>query len=212
MLARHRHTRGVNDVGLNAARLEPACQPEAVTAGLEGNDNAFDPASCFLRFLPPSMQQPQYCALIDRELLQRLALDARRDTGNEPTRQAHFDDRNQCAGWFEGDEGPTQVVQRLHGQLHRFTATMDAISTPPPHSIFHHGIRRRGGAIVTAALTSDERQVQADMRTHLIHRPARDIISPLGGARVSCYRMWSRLALMPLRRPGSSETRCRQPR
>src|SRR5262245_31356803 len=58
-LARHRHTRGVNDVGLNAARLEPACQPEAVTAGLEGNDNAFDPASCFLRFLPPSMQQPQ---------------------------------------------------------------------------------------------------------------------------------------------------------
>src|SRR5262245_24200589 len=59
MLARHGHTRGVNDVGLNAARLEPACQPEPVTAGLEGNDNAFDPASCFLRFLPPSMQQPR---------------------------------------------------------------------------------------------------------------------------------------------------------
>jgi hypothetical protein len=28
------------------------------------------------------------------------------------------------------------------------------------------------------------RQVQADIRTHLIHRPARDIIPPLGGARV----------------------------
>src|SRR5215467_15275943 len=122
MLARHRHTRGVNDVGLNAARLEPACQPEAVTAGLEGNDNAFDPASCFLRFLPPSMQQPQQCALIDRQLLQRLTLDARHDTGNEPARQAHLDDRNQCAGWLKGDGGPTQVVQRLHGQLHRFTA------------------------------------------------------------------------------------------
>src|SRR5262245_48597664 len=26
---------------------------------------------------------------------------------------------------------------------------------------------------------------QADMRTHLIHRPARDIIPPLGGVRVS---------------------------
>src|SRR5262245_40540535 len=26
-------------------------------------------------------------------------------------------------------------------------------------------------------------RVQADMRTHLIHRPARDIIPPLGGAR-----------------------------
>jgi hypothetical protein len=33
------------------------------------------------------------------------------------------------------------------------------------------------------------RQVQADMRTHLIHRPARDIIPPLGGARVFSYRI-----------------------
>jgi hypothetical protein len=32
------------------------------------------------------------------------------------------------------------------------------------------------------------RQVQADMRTHLIHRPARDTIPPLGGARVSSCR------------------------
>jgi hypothetical protein len=63
------------------------------------------------------MQQPH----IDRQLLQRLTLDARHDTDNEPARQAHLDDRNQCAGWFEGDEGPTQVIQRLH-ELHRFTA------------------------------------------------------------------------------------------
>jgi len=49
---------------------------------------------------------------------------------------------------------------------------------------FHHGIRRRGGAISSTALASDERKVQADMRTHLIHRPARDIVPPLGGARV----------------------------
>jgi hypothetical protein len=33
------------------------------------------------------------------------------------------------------------------------------------------------------------RQVQADMRTHLIHRPARDTIPPLGGARVFSYRI-----------------------
>ena len=45
MLARHRHTRCVNDVGLDAARLEPARQPEAVTASLEGDCNALDPAS-----------------------------------------------------------------------------------------------------------------------------------------------------------------------
>src|SRR5258707_10575542 len=55
MLARHRHTRCVNDVGLDAARLEPTRQPEAVTASLEGDCNALDPASCFLCFLSPSM-------------------------------------------------------------------------------------------------------------------------------------------------------------
>ena len=32
-----------------------------------------------------------------------------------------------------------------------------------------------------------KRQVQADMRTHLIHRPARGHHPPLGGARVSFY-------------------------
>ena len=31
------------------------------------------------------------------------------------------------------------------------------------------------------------RQVQADIRTHLIHRPARDTIPPLGGARITSY-------------------------
>src|SRR5689334_14750771 len=52
---------------------------------------------------------------------------------------------------------------------------------------FHYGIRGRGGTIFWTALPSDERQVQADMRTHLIHRPARDIFPPQGGARVSSY-------------------------
>ena len=33
------------------------------------------------------------------------------------------------------------------------------------------------------------RQVQADMRTHLIHRPARDIFPLQGGTRVSSYRI-----------------------
>src|SRR6201987_6490899 len=54
---------------------------------------------------------------------------------------------------------------------------------------FHHGIRGRGGTILGSALPSDERQVQADMRTHLIHRPARGIIPPLGGTRGSSDRV-----------------------
>src|SRR6187399_1348184 len=48
-------------------------------------------------------------------------------------------------------------------------------SAPRP---FHHGIRGRGGTIFWSALPSNERQVQADIRSHLIHRPARDIIPP----------------------------------
>jgi hypothetical protein len=59
-------------------------------------------------------------------------------------------------------------------------------SAPGP---FHHGIRGRGGTILWAALPSEERQVQADIRTHLIHRPARDIFPPLGGSRVFSYRV-----------------------
>src|SRR4029450_4588530 len=76
---------------------------------------------------------------------------------------------------------------------------------------FHHGIRERGGTIYWAALPSDERQVQGDKRTHRIHRPARDILPPLGGARVSSYRNCSGTALMPLRPPCPTDTPCRQP-
>src|SRR5271169_448825 len=59
-------------------------------------------------------------------------------------------------------------------------------SAPRP---FHHGIRGRGGTIYRAALSSHERQVQATKRTHLIHRPARDIFPPQGGTRVSSYQV-----------------------
>jgi hypothetical protein len=51
------------------------------------------------------------------------------------------------------------------------------------HRPFHHGIRERGGTISSAALPVVGWQIQTDIRTHLIHRPARDTIPPLGGAR-----------------------------
>src|SRR5438046_6070270 len=46
---------------------------------------------------------------------------------------------------------------------------------------------RRNTLLVGLAVA--ERRVQADIRTHLIHRPARDIFPPLGGARVFSYRV-----------------------
>src|SRR6202795_239570 len=130
MFARHRHARCVNDVGLNVACTEPARQPEAVTAGLESDSDAFDPMPCLRRFLSPSMQQHQQCALVYRELLQWLALDARHDAGDEPARQAQFDNGDQRAVRIERARGSAQIIQLLHGALHRFiSATMDAIST-----------------------------------------------------------------------------------
>src|SRR5712675_659252 len=84
VFTRYCYTRCVDNVGFDAACSEPARQPETIPAGLEGNCNAFDLPSRFLRFLTPAIEKLQQCALVDRELLQWLALDARHDAGNEP--------------------------------------------------------------------------------------------------------------------------------
>jgi len=76
-------------------------------------------------------------------------------------------------------------------------------SAPRP---FHHGIRRGGGTIFQAALPLADWQVQADMRTHLTHRPARDIIPPPGGARVSFY--WIRCCTVFMLLVPSTHMRC----
>src|ERR1700738_2478780 len=45
VLARYGYARCVDDVGLDVTRPEPTRQPEAVTAGLESDRDAFDPVS-----------------------------------------------------------------------------------------------------------------------------------------------------------------------
>jgi len=128
-----------------------------------------------------------------------------------------------AAGHFRPFDGVGGMSASLIGRLGSSTFRLSAAavsmsltgscfsseSAPRP---FHYGIRRRGGTIYATALPSHEQQVQADMRTHLIHRPARDIIPPLGGARVSSYRMRSSTAFMLLWLPWSTGIRCRQPR
>ena len=94
--------------------------------------------SCILPSRLPlsSMQQLQQHTLVDRELLQWLALDARHDAGNEPARQTHLDDGDQRAVRFEGGEASAQVIQLLHGgapSVH--ISADDATSSPLPHSI-----------------------------------------------------------------------------
>src|SRR5215469_11263844 len=88
------------------------------------------------------------------------------------------------------------LIGRLGSSTFRLSNT--AVSMSPTGSRFssesalrpfHYGIRGQGGTISTAALPSVERQVQADIRTHLIHRPARDCFPPQGRTRVSSYRI-----------------------
>src|SRR5262245_47324595 len=54
---------------------------------------------------------------------------------------------------------------------------------------------RMGRSNLIGGLAGSGRQVQADMRTHHIHRPARDTIPPPGGTRASSY--WG-IGLEPL--------------
>src|SRR6476619_7042069 len=78
--------------------------------------------------------------------------------------------------------------QTIHRRMSMLLAgsCFSSESAPRP---FHHGVRRRGATIYWAALPSHERRIQATKRTHLIHRPARDIMPPRGGARVSSYSL-----------------------
>src|SRR5262245_1006892 len=57
VLARHLHACRMNDVGLYPACSQPAGQPEAVPAGLEGDRNTIDLVPGLLRFLSPSLEQ-----------------------------------------------------------------------------------------------------------------------------------------------------------
>ena len=86
MLARHRHARRVDHMRLNAACFEPARQPEAVAAGLEGHGDARDLVSRPHSFIAPAIEQCKESILICLQLLKWLALDAGYDTGNQPAR------------------------------------------------------------------------------------------------------------------------------
>src|SRR5450756_2595470 len=81
-------------------------------------------------------------------------------------------------------------------------------SAPRP---FHYGIRGRGGTIFGSALPLHQRQVQADIRTHLIHRPAKETsfhgLVELEYSPIVIDPAW----LLPPRPPWSNGTQCHQP-
>jgi hypothetical protein len=113
MLARHRDARRMNDVGLDALRAEPARQPEAVVSGLERNRDACDPVTFLYGLRTPPAQQVQQCALIDREFLQRLALNTWNNASDKPARLTHLDHRDQRQVHIKRVQTPAEIVHSL---------------------------------------------------------------------------------------------------
>ena len=75
------------------------------------------------------------------------------------------------------------------------------------------GFEDPGGTISTRGLAVKIRPTQADIRTHLIYRPGRDIIPPLGGSQIFLLSGFDSYVLT-LRRdlPSSIGIRCHRPR
>ena len=57
VLTRHGNARGMNDVGLDAARPQPTGEPKSVPAGLEGDGNTGDLVTCLLCLCSPLLEQ-----------------------------------------------------------------------------------------------------------------------------------------------------------
>src|SRR6478609_1217690 len=144
MFPRYRDTRGMDYIRLHPARPQPARQPEAVPTSFEGQCNPRDRAAGLDRLVAPAMQQAKQPFGTRLQLLARLALNAGKHTGNQPTRLAHLNDGNDCAILVQGDEGPAQGLPWRKpgsfgwgiGALHRLaTATMVPSPRRLPHSI-----------------------------------------------------------------------------
>jgi hypothetical protein len=73
---------------LDATRLEPARQPEAVAAGFEGQRNPRDCAAGLDRLIAPAMQHGKQPSRARLQLLARLTLNAGKHTANQPARLA----------------------------------------------------------------------------------------------------------------------------
>src|SRR4249919_807412 len=73
---------------LDALRPEPTRKPETVATGLVGNNDTRDRVARPHRLAAPALEQRQQGVLVGLQFLQRLALDARHETCNEPARCA----------------------------------------------------------------------------------------------------------------------------
>src|SRR3954462_6628135 len=137
----------MDDIGLPPAFSEPARQPEAVTPGLIGNDNALKRPTRFCGLVPPTLQKPEQRVPLRLKFLQRLAVNPGPGPGHKPACLAHLDHHNQGAILLKGSEGSAQVVRLWHGGTSSVLSSDDRASPlAAPHSIY-------SALAITTALT-----------------------------------------------------------
>ena len=95
VFARHRDARGMDDVHLDAASLQPPGQPKSVASRLIGEDDPFDRLAHLHRLGPPALQQLVQIIGVRLKLLQGLTINARNHSSHQPARLAHFNNHYQ---------------------------------------------------------------------------------------------------------------------
>ena len=114
-------------MGLDTACPQPAGEPEAVPTGLEGDGNAVDLVTRLLRLCAPPIEQLYEFILIGRELLERLALDARYDPSNEPDL---FASSITAINVWLGSNGVSEWLRSLSGFFCFFGLRIDGLHRP----------------------------------------------------------------------------------
>jgi len=84
--------------------------PGLIAAGFVGNSDAGDGMSPLHGFIPPAPKQAEQIFGVGLHLLLGLALAARDQTGDEPSRPSHLDHHRQRAILVKGGEGSTHIV------------------------------------------------------------------------------------------------------
>ena len=95
------------------------------------------------------MQEPQQCIFVDRQFLQRMAVDSGYYPGDEPARLTHLYHRNQRCVLTECSEGSAEVVRLSHGApmvCHR------RVKVACPCRALHSIYKRNGTTTLFAAL------------------------------------------------------------
>ena len=94
----------VDDIGLYALRSQPAREPEAIAAGLEGDRDACDLAPGLDRVIAPTMKQFEQGFFSVSSFFNGWRSIPGTIPADEPTRQTHFNDSDQRAILFESGE------------------------------------------------------------------------------------------------------------